>query len=99
MCWRAQRCGLLLEAIGAATLPSVRPGDRLGRRGPGGQLAAGLHAGNDQMEQVETELRILEVKLLESIIIDDGGPNVGLTADRLDAPPVRREQADFAQQG
>src|SRR5262245_51152228 len=62
------------------------------------QLAAALHARDDQMEQTESELRILEVELLELIVVDHRGLHVALAAHRHGAPAVRREQADLAEQ-
>src|SRR6266567_9221758 len=68
------------------------------QNGPRG-LAADLRARHDQVQQSKSELRVLKVQFLESIIVNHRGLNFGLAAYRLCAPAIRREQANFSKQG
>src|SRR5262245_8205465 len=57
-----------------------------------------LQAPDDQVEQPKPEFGVLEIQLLEAVVIDPRGLHVGPAAHRRDAPAVRREQADLAEQ-
>src|SRR5215468_2690662 len=57
-----------------------------------------LQARYDQVEQTESELRVLEVQFLELIVIDRRRLNVGLAADGHCAPAIGREQSNLAKQ-
>src|SRR3979490_3438017 len=66
--------------------------------GPCG-LAADLRARHDQVQQSKSELRVLKVQFLESIIVNHRSLDFGLAAYRHCAPAIRREQANFSKQG
>jgi hypothetical protein len=55
-----------------------------------------LQPRDHQVEQAKPELGVLEIQLLESVIVDHRGLDVGFATDRLGALAVRGEQADFA---
>src|SRR5712672_4651195 len=62
-------------------------------------LAADLRARHDQVQQSKSELRVLKVKFLESIIVNHRSLDFGLAPYRHCAPAIRREQANFSKQG
>jgi hypothetical protein len=63
------------------------------------KFVAGLQSCDDQMQQSKSKLRVLEVQLLESIIVDNRRLDVRFAADRFHPPAVWGEQADFTEQG
>ena len=54
-------------------------------------LAADVQARNDQVEQPKSELRVLKVQFLESIIVDHRCLDIALAARRHSAPTIPRE--------
>src|SRR5262245_43549352 len=97
-CGRARTVSGEVEAVrrraGADSMST-----QCGLRYDGGRrkLAVALHARDDQVEQAKSELRILEIELLELVVVDLCGQHVGLAAHRRRAPAVGREQADLAE--
>src|SRR5262245_22945746 len=68
-------------------VPATRPGDlrllwrccgpcRCRRR----QLGTALQPRDDEMQELESELRVLEIQFLDLIVTDPGGLDVGLAA-------------------
>src|SRR6516164_3003769 len=62
------------------------------------KLAHTLHARDDQVQQTESELRILEIKLLEAVVVDLRCADVGLAAYGHGSLAVGGEQADLPDQ-
>src|SRR5215831_8629925 len=71
----------------------------LGRHRLRRQLATPLQACHDQVQQTESELRVLEIEFLEPIVVDHCRVHVGLTAHRCHALAVGSKQPDLAEQG
>src|SRR5437764_3417025 len=90
----------LIRATNRKLTPiGVRGGRASGRHGVLTKFAVILQARYDQVEQAESELRVLEVQFLELIVVDRRRLNVGFTADRHCAPAIGCEQTNLAEQG